>query len=1251
MTSLRDAAARRRMQLNPITTSLNVAQHQSHLQTPLSALSSSSLSAPFAYNPSYTPISAVRQQYNPQAWTASPNVTPESGSHFRPQDPEAFATAPPPPPYSPPRSNRTSMNEEPLSGVSPASRISPANQYRSSPEPTSNPVFPPPPPSSSRARAGSSDRPPSLFHNISSFARRTTAEPPREPPRVSPEISRDNGPRRPMPISIEAPSSESEGSQHAETRPPASRRAASTGAISTPSSSRSCGSSTNRWEPGMPLPPPPPGPPPPQSRSQSMTRSTDRVVSPPTRRPPPMSTLGPVPPTPAGWVDEDVSGRGRSPNRGLTIDTSSVSSSNAPESNSGSSSSGLARAHAMKGDPRTIRQRRNESKTRRTAAATEEASNNPWAEAIVPSDIVVPTVGLARRPTITRSTPRSARSHQEETPRTGESLSVSQHNTPVQLGPSSTASRGSTPRPQVSSNRLEAPTPPFSPNQFNDDFAEDSPAIPPKALPTPPLQSQPQSQSRLSVGSPSNRPVSHILHTANNDSAVMAPLVPSRPDSRQSSASQVSQISPAEQFSRAAIERHQAFAQKEAAAATDSERVRIFADFIVAESRLRRERYATAIDAMGSEILELTRDLFRPYANSRRESNTSRSSNWTPESSAGPRSPIPTSRSHRGSLTAALHDTPKLNTNIEPLSGSMPGSGSRPGSADGNGNRPESTWWTGYMPSLSPIPSMSVSEAPDGSDSRGRPSSRWWEVSQEGSTGAPSTRLERSKRESKYMGMPKELREAMQFETLDTPNGKGIDMSGPSQQRSDYGPDEYPQEKVGWHDQDLSLQKTPSKSPAMFSPALMTPNPHDLDVSRLVTLPPPYPRHHPAVNNNHPDLTAIRTTVRQLSDYTEVEATKERFTHTSAQMAEEQKVAATKRRNSLRQTISREIEAGTMTYADAAAMEASAAASEAEKTKKASKVDFELFQSQVVIPLNDLLMDRVARATELFDQLKSKLFVDAQEQNPTTTQEEGDEQPELLEKLTLLKWIFEAREQLHRELFDLLSDRNDRYKDMVITPYRLANNNDKVANAESFFADDATKRKLAFEQEVLKRTEEFLDVIEENVVRGVEVQLSAFWDIAPSLSRIIEKIPRGNLDGFRIQIPAAEYEENESYVDFPMQYLYSLLGHCEKSTYQFIESQINLLCLLHEVKSGVTAANCRLMRAQRVQQGEKEEDVERELGEVETDEEVRLTDDLKEKVRVVEELWGSALGRELGGCKGMVEGFLKECGGWDDDQS
>jgi hypothetical protein len=247
-----------------------------------------------------------------------------------------------------------------------------------------------------------------------------------------------------------------------------------------------------------------------------------------------------------------------------------------------------------------------------------------------------------------------------------------------------------------------------------------------------------------------------------------------------------------------------------------------------------------------------------------------------------------------------------------------------------------------------------------------------------------------------------------------------------------------------------------------------------------------------------------------------------------------------------------------------------------------------------------------------------------------------------------LKWIFEARESLEKEIYDLLSDRNDRYKSMVITPYLLAGNTEKANNAEKFFAEDALARRLKNDQDILKRTEEFMDIIEENVIRGVEVQLSAFWDIAPGLSRIIEKIP-AQLHGFQIQIPAQEYAENPSYYSYPMQYLYSLLTHCEKSTYQFIESQINLLCLLHEVKSGVTQANCRLMRTQRVQQGEEEQVVESEMREVEREEEKRLTDDLKDKVGDVEELWESALGSELKAVKGRVEGWLIDSGGWADE--
>ncbi|PSS13243.1 hypothetical protein M430DRAFT_21152 [Amorphotheca resinae ATCC 22711] len=1245
MSAFRDQAARRRLDLDPLSTSINNNHQSLPLTTPISAVSHNSLSTPFGYNPqAYTPVSAVRQ-YNPQQWASPQGVHPDHGGQYpRPQlhDPEAVSPAPPP--YSPPRSQRPAPTDEP-SGVipSPAARASPANvyrsspeassnavfaptnMYRSSPEPPSNAVFHPPPPPPTRLRQ---NRPQSIhFYSASSF----NGRPAPDSPLLVSELNREYVPNsmRPQAVSLEAQQYEDTRSMDAGSRPPASRRAVSTGAIDTPSSSRSRGSSTSRWEPGMPLPPPPPNPPP-QSRSQSMNRSLehpgpDPVVSPPTRRPGhssilgSMSNLGPVPPTPAGWVDEDSSSRGKSPDRGLHMDTSSSGSGiGAPESsnsgsnsggNSGGNSTGLTRTRAVRGEPKSIRERRSESRTR----AVEEPSNNPWAAAISPADHIPPLTILGRRPPVaSKTTPRSARSNNAETPKTGE---LSQHSTPVQ----GMASRGSTPRPLASSSHPEAATPPFSPSQAQG-LMEGSSTIPPKALPTPPPQSRPQSRTLESPGKIPNSEVTRL----------------SRPTSRQSNAEQLSLVTPSDQFARAAIERHQAFALKEAAASSDSERVRIFADFIVAESRLRRDRYASAIDAMGSEILELTRDLFRPYSR-RRGSSVSRSSGWTPESSTGV-------RSHRNSITAiGKRDGSPSQSQPEAASSSGPPS---PALA-----RNDPGYWNSYMPSLSPIPSMSVSEALEGS-SRGRPSSRWWEVSDAGSIGHPSMKLERSKRESKYMGMPKELRERLQYEDrcASNPGLDGDNAAGPSNSAA-LGPGEYPPEKVGWHEQGPTSphSRVGAISPAPFTPQPLTPNPDHLDVSRLVTLPPPYPRHHPAVNNNHPDLTSIRTAVRSLSDFTEVEATKERFIQNSARLHEELESAASKRKSSRRVSIQREIESGNMSFADAAKAEAEAEVAEHEKTKAAIKADFENFQTQVVSPLNDLLQDRVKRATELFEQLRSKLFVDAQQSNPTSTQEEGDEQPELLEKLTLLKWIFEARELLQKELFDLLSDRNDRYKDLMIAPYRLAGNNEKVAGAEKFFAEDALRRRLTNDQEVLKRTEEFMDIIEENVVRGVEVQLSAFWDIAPALSRIIDKIPT-SLHGFQIQIPSAEYEENPSYYEFPMQYLHSLLAHCKKSTYQFIESQTNLLCLLHEVKSGVTVANCRLMRTQRVAQGEAADEVDRELKEVEKDEEVRLTDDLKEKVRCVDEQWSSALGTELTGVEERIVTFLVEQGGWVDDE-
>jgi len=82
MSMLRDQAARRRMELNPITTQLNVLQQQQQAHhTPISAVSANSLSAQFGHHhpvAAYTPLSAVRE-YNPQQWAPSPGGVADHG--------------------------------------------------------------------------------------------------------------------------------------------------------------------------------------------------------------------------------------------------------------------------------------------------------------------------------------------------------------------------------------------------------------------------------------------------------------------------------------------------------------------------------------------------------------------------------------------------------------------------------------------------------------------------------------------------------------------------------------------------------------------------------------------------------------------------------------------------------------------------------------------------------------------------------------------------------------------------------------------------------------------------------------------------------------------------------------------------------------------------------------------------------------------------------------------------------------------
>ncbi|KAK8069845.1 hypothetical protein PG994_006461 [Apiospora phragmitis] len=1074
-------------------------------------------------------------------------------------------------PYSPPRSQRpvSTAFESTPSNIS-APRVPASSFHRPSPEPPSNQNFPPPP--NSGGRGASRER----RFGLPSFGRRRETSEALTPPDTHQHASIS----RPQPLALNIPHRLERSDTDSSAIPPNARRATSASAVETPTSARSRSTSQSRWEPGLPLPPPPPGPPPSNSRSQSLNRTTEPIASPPTRRPVPegITALGPVPPTPADWNEHERQPNGKRPQPVLNIDTSSASTSSPQplESASTSSSAGgqLSRNNAIKLE-KTLRERRAESRTRPFTGES-SAGIQPL------SDIVVP-YGAHPSRLSGHKAPYSAPSTSS---RVGEHRIDSQHTTP-----------------RRSAGLLaETPTPPFSPLPHKMyPITPHTHPMAPKGLPTPPPQSRSASSSSI-------RP--DML----NSTGSLVGMLSSTPVTKHAVVSQT-----ADQFCTATIERFQAFARQEATADSDADRVKLFAEFFVNESRIRRERYNSAIGAMGSEIFDLTRDLFRPMR-TRRDSNTSQTSEWAPQMSE--------SRSQRNSMSSVFGREA-----AQPQPHSAPATASIPVSPIGGPNN--SNWQSNsnFMPSLSPILSMSISEAPDESSSRGRTASRWWEAD---STGDQSQRLERSKRESKYMGVPKEAREALQWR--DGPN----DGAGPASSSVFEPSNEYPPEKVGWHEEEQSQTPQPVRSSLLSLPASTpnTPSPSHLDVSRLVTLPPPYPRHHPAVNNNHPELTLIRTLVRSLSDMTQLQETKEHFKQDSQKIREEAAEAAIQRRQALRVNLQQEISSGNMSYGEAAAIEADSNETEQVQAKDLDKQEFERFQSEVVRPLNEMLTTRIAKATSLFNELRSRLFVDTHAADPNLPQEEGDEHPELLEKLTLLKWIFEARESLHRDLYDLLSDRNDRYRDIIITPYQQAGNEEKAATALNFFAKDAATRRLAFANEVLQRTCEFRDVVSENVERGVDMQLNAFWDIATPLKRLLEKIPPVVDERFHIHIPPTEYDETPSYHQHPLQYLFSLLLHAEKSTYQFIESQTNLLCLLHEVKEAILIARSKVKEAegreQHVVDDERRQEQEQE------------TDDLKEKVRVVHDQWEGALGDAMTGVKERVGEWLLSTGGWDE---
>lgn len=955
-------------------------------------------------------------------------------------------------------------------------------------------------------------------------------------------------------------------------------------------------------------------------RHQDINQVANGVASAVTRWTASRSQLGPIPPTPADWVEPDTQSGGAMSMAG-------------PEQQQSSYHLSQEDVPALRG----IRERRSESRAGRDQSSTRDLQATVGAERGIqtaegdsarPANLVLgqATGGISRRRHVSKSkisplfndspSPSSTRA-----PPTSDDSQMSESN-PGSV--SASHDLGMTPIPTTSQSAKTKGN-----SLYSQGRGSDRSSFPPSGPSSPALGKKSLIQSFKANAPAGFHPVTHS--PTEEMSAILGATSP-RPASRQRRRNSGTSDH-RDAFAQASLERHLRFVDMESSAQSDFEKLQLFADFIVTESRLRRNRYANAFEKMGSDVLELTRDLWRPLEGFRRpelptlkptdsrrhtpgrnSQDDSGTSQESPSTGSNPQSASFTPKTEPGSPLSASSQSEKLRSDPQQNKGS-------------------------FQPCLSPIPSMAMSTIPDETDSRGRAASRWFEASAEGDSVGNGRRVERSKRESKYMGLPKEAREHLQWSDPELQP-----RTSPGLEPSQLGPKDYPPEKVGWHE-----SEPPASSPGFTRVMRRPSHPDKLDVSRLVTLPPPYPRHHPAVNNNHPDLSALRSTLRLLNDEKETIETRQHYdvdATTNSLRPESPSVAAERRRN-LRRRIQEQVSQGAISFAEAAREEAVFETGEQKRSRNQAKKAFDHFQSMVLGPLNAIYSGKIARASAAMDQLGESLSYDARSQNPNQTQEEGDEQPELLEKLTLMKWFHEAREQLHRDQFALEGDSDTRYKSMILAPYQQTGNHEKVREVESFFSKDSQERKSTFEQNALKRMESFLKTVEDHVTRGAETQLSAFWDIAPPLHAIIQRVPL-DLDGFEIAIPPEEYEENPSYHEFPTQYLYSLLEHAGKSAYQFIESQTNLLCLLHEVRTGNMKAGCRLLETQRMLAGEEKSAVEQEMLDIRQGEDATLTSDLKERVGLVEEQWRQALGKGLEELEDRIKTFLFESGGWDE---
>jgi hypothetical protein len=980
-------------------------------------------------------------------------------------------------------------------------------------------------------------------------------------------------------------------------RPPASRRAASTGAILTHTSQQPLtgrnSPESGHWEPGMPLPPPPPGPPP-ENRSQSLNRYARRTpvtrsaTTPASGLPPPPpppvrrrheNTLGEIPPTPSDW-NPDLE---NDPNfMELRVNTGHQTAGSRSRSQLPANREAITDS---------IRERRSRSRAQR------EGQETAWEDQRSQEVLDDNTPKLAKPTNLTLATTDGLLRRR----RTAAAESSSPQSSPAQPSSPEHVRRQGQGR-----NNLTILTPPYTPSI-----------------------AAPHKGALHHVNTPDERSDNPPTHTDNAQLSAREVHPGSADDTRALVSISLSD------FAQSSLERYRVFVGQESVAQNDQERLELFASFMVQESRLRRGLYSEAFNTMAGDIMELTRDMWRPLPATTEPAPTQpKSRNVSPESA---NIMIDLDGSFHTSIASSAELTPATDT--ESLVDE---------SQDAVDRRLPNPWGDKFKPCLSPIPSMAVSTVPDEESSRGRSASRWWEESVDGSFGNGGRRLERTRQESKYMSLhPQELFVAAQ----PSPN-QSTPTPGTSKQTFQYGPDEYPQEKIGWHEEDGPYTPSNPPSATLLSPRNKAPigrptGRSALDVTRLVTLPPPYPRHYPAVNNSHPALSTLRANHRAVADLSSIRELIQ--SHESIEISKRQqwRIAAGERLRHFRSQTQASINSGKISYNDATQAELTFRQSEATNVLRQAETQCQDFRQRVHEPVYRMLAEHSRSCDDCIDQLIKALDAEAGCDQNLLAQTEGDERPELVEQLTLLKWLFESREHIHKERFDIDTALLARESASVLTNYRQNANEAQLRQAEQHFEFERQRRQLRYAQETHERFDHLRKTVERHISRGVEIQLSAFWDIAPGLVEVVHKVPN-NLHGFDIVVPLNELAENMAYHEFPLQYMYTILVHAKKSAYQFIEAQTNLLCLLHEVHTATEAATLRLREIERSAAGESVAQVQAEMGRFKQQKEQELTEDLQGKVHEVEGQWREALGSSIEECIERVRMWLEHTGGWEE---